>query len=223
MDILFVQSVIYLQNAARGLPQMSKNNSKRIGIYSGSFDPVHKGHISFALSALNDARLDAVYFVVESLPRHKPGITHYAHRVAMLKLATRAHPNLYVLELPDKRFSVATTLPRLQSKFKGDQLCMLIGSDVLAHIALWPMIEDLLTHVGLVVGLRSATNIDQALTLATAMPKPLKELHLIESLEPSMASKHIRQSFRGGHTSYAVLPSVSKYIKKHWLYASVHE
>lgn len=202
---------------------MSKNNSKRIGIYSGSFDPVHKGHISFALSALNDARLDAVYFVVESLPRHKPGITHYAHRVAMLKLATRAHPNLYVLELPDKRFSVAKTLPRLQAKFKGDELCMLVGSDVLAHIATWPMVEDLLTHVGLVVGLRSSTNIDEALALATAMPKPLRELHLIESLEPSMASKHIRQSFRSGHSSYAVLPSVSKYIKKHWLYVSVQD
>ena len=205
------------------MTNMQKKDIKRIGIYSGSFDPVHKGHISFALSALNDARLDAVYFVVESLPRHKPGITHYAHRVAMLKLATRAHPNLYVLELPDKRFSVAKTLPRLLAKFKGDELCMLIGSDVLAHIALWPMVEELLTHVGLVVGLRSATNIDQALALATAMPKPLSELHLLESIEPSMASRQIRQSFRSGHTSYAVLPSIAAYIKKHWLYASVSE
>lgn len=195
----------------------------RIGIYSGSFDPVHKGHISFALSALNDARLDAVYFVVESLPRHKPGITHYAHRVAMLKLATRAHPNLYVLELPDKRFSVASTLPRLQTTFKGDMLCMLLGSDVLVHLASWPLAEELLTHVGLVVGLRSSTSIDHALSLATAMPKPLKELHIIESLEPTMASRQIRQSFRSGHSSQAVLPSVTAYIKKHWLYVSVHQ
>ncbi len=193
----------------------------RIGIYSGSFDPIHKGHISFALTALNDARLDSVYFLVETLPRHKPGITHAAHRIAMLRLASRAHANMKVLELPDKRFSVATTLPRLQSKFKNDDLLMLVGSDVLEHIPQWPLAEELLSKVGLVVGLRDDISLSRALELATAMPKPLPELHIIETLESTTASKQIRHAFRNGQSSHAVLPSVARYIKKNWLYASV--
>lgn len=193
----------------------------RIGIYSGSFDPIHKGHVAFGLSALNDAQLDKVYFIIESLPRHKPGITHMAHRNAMATLALRAHANLEVLELPDKRFSVASTLPRLQKKFKNDELFMLVGSDVLQTLAKWPLAEELLTHVGLVVGLRDDVQLDQALAYATAMPRPLRELFILESLEPTISSKQIRNSFRQGHTSKSVLPSVSKYIKQHWLYASV--
>lgn len=192
--------------------------SQRIGIYSGSFDPIHKGHISFALSAIDDAKLDKVYFLVEALPRHKPGITHLAHRIAMLRLATRAHTKLSVLELPDKRFAVATTLPRILARFKGDELFMLMGSDVLEHLAKWPMSEELLSHAGLVVGLRAGTDISDTLALATAMPKPLKELHVIESPEPTIASKQIRHSFREKHPSNAVLPSVSKYIEMQWLY-----
>ena len=195
----------------------------RIGIYSGSFDPVHKGHIAFALSALNDSRLDKIYFIVEPLPRHKPGITHMAHRIAMVRLALRAHPKLEVLELPDKRFSVASTLPRLQKKFRNDELYMLIGSDVLQTLAKWPLAEELLTHVGLIVGLREDVRLDQALSYATAMPRPLRELYILESLEPTIASKQIRHTFREGHNSKSVLPSVAKYIKQHWLYAAVPE
>ena len=194
----------------------------RIGIYSGSFDPVHKGHISFALTALNDARLDTIYFLGETLPRHKPGITHATHRIQMLKLATRAHANMKVLELPDKRFSVATTLPRLQSKFKNDDLLLLVGSDVLEHIPSWPLADELLSKVGLVVGLRSDMGLSRALELATTMSRPLPELHIIETLESTTASRQIRHSFRSGKSSQSVLPSVAKYIKKHWLYASIN-
>lgn len=201
---------------------MVGNKKHRIGIYSGSFDPVHKGHVGFALDALNDANLDAVYFLVESRPRHKPGITHAAHRIAMLQLATRAHANLRVLELPDKQFSVAKTLPRIQAKFKGDDLVMLMGSDVFEHVASWPLAKELLAHVGLAVGLRSNADLHHILELATSLPKPLIELNIIESNKPEATSKQIRQLYRSGESSKMVLPSVSRYIKKHWLYAAVN-
>src|SRR6185295_10705588 len=102
---------------------------KRIGFFSGTFDPIHKGHIAFALQALEAAELDRVYFMPEAKPRRKEGMTHYGHRVAMLRLALRPHKNLKVLEVPDRQFSVQRTMPRLKTRFKNDQLFLLMGSD----------------------------------------------------------------------------------------------
>ena len=78
----------------------------KVGIFSGTFDPVHAGHIAFALEAMESAGLDKVYFLPESMPRRKSGVTHYAHRLAMLELALKPYNKLSILELPDKQFSV---------------------------------------------------------------------------------------------------------------------
>jgi nicotinate-nucleotide adenylyltransferase len=195
---------------------------RRVGIYSGSFDPIHKGHISYALTAIQDANLDEVYFVPETLPRHKPGITHIAHRLSMLRLATRAHKNLKVLELPDKRFSVASTMPRIEKKFLNDDLLFMVGSDVLTHMPRWPLINEMLARVGLIVSLRDGADLNQVLHSATTMPRPLKELHIIDSLEPHMNSALIRRKYRTGKDSVSVLPSINRYIKKNWLYAGIN-
>src|SRR5258708_32608937 len=103
--------------------------SKTIGILSGSFDPIHAGHISLALAALEKADLQAVYFLPEPLPRRKTGVTHIAHRIAMLTRALQAFPQLQVLELPDRQFTIARSLPRLKQRFAGRDLCFIMGSD----------------------------------------------------------------------------------------------
>lgn len=193
----------------------------RIGIFSGSFDPVHKGHIAFAKAAMEDANLDTVYFLPETLPRHKPGISHIGHRVAMLKLATRGQARLKVLDMPDKRFSVATTLPRLLHKFKGDTLLLVLGSDVVMHLPQWAMAEELLRHMGLIVAIRADSEVGSVMEVITSMPRPLKELHIIASQEPALASKRVREQLRHSKSSPAVLPSVNSYAKKHWLYDSI--
>jgi nicotinate-nucleotide adenylyltransferase len=201
---------------------VKQKTPRRIGIYSGSFDPVHKGHISFALTALEDANLDAIYFLAEALPRHKPGISHIAHRTAMLGLATRSHKKLHVLEFPDKRFTIASTLPRLQMRFKNDQLLFLMGSDVASNLHRWPHIEELVSKVGLIVALRTGMDLSTVMHDITQLSNPIKELHLIESLEPYLSSRNLRSLYCNGGKSERVLPSVERYIKKHWLYAQIN-
>jgi nicotinate-nucleotide adenylyltransferase len=71
--------------------------NNRIGIYSGTFDPVHSGHISFALQSLKAAKLDKVYFLPERRPRNKQQVEHFGHRVAMLKRAIKPYPEFNVL------------------------------------------------------------------------------------------------------------------------------
>src|SRR5689334_19827674 len=98
----------------------------RIGVYAGTFDPVHSGHLSFALQAQTEAKLDEVYFLPERMPRHKTGVEHYGHRVAMLKRAIEPHAALSLVELVDKRFTVNKTMPQLHRVFPDAKIALLM-------------------------------------------------------------------------------------------------
>src|SRR4051812_33685276 len=126
----------------------------RIGIYAGTFDPVHAGHVTFALQAMEAAGLDKVYFLPERRPRNKQHVEHFGHRVAMLKRAAQPHPQFEVLELVDVSFSVERTLPKLRQQFADDELVFLFGSDVVVSLQSWPKSELLLKDNELVIGLR---------------------------------------------------------------------
>lgn len=196
----------------------------KIGIFSGTFDPVHAGHIATALEAMKQAGLEKVYFLPERSPRRKEGVTHYAHRIAMLKLALKPYKNLAVLELPDKQFSVTKTLPRLRSRFKNDQLYQIIGSDMV-HILVsqddqvqWPGLSTYLTEVTLVVGVRSGTDHEEVKRLLTAI-QPGGIIVLTPSSH--VASSVIRLAVSRGKMPDTLLKTVRPYVKKHWLYASI--
>lgn len=193
---------------------------QRIGIFSGSFDPVHKGHITFALQAIQEVNLDKVYFLPEIRPRKKANITHIGHRVAMLKLAVKAYPKLAVLELPDKQFSVTSTMPRLTKRFGDSDIFFLMGVDVLKHLHEWVLAKQLLKSSGLVIARRvdSRQNIETAIN---RLPALAQSLYVINNLEPSLSSSQIREDYEKGKSNKYSLKSIDSYIKKHWLYQSV--
>lgn len=193
---------------------------RRIGIFAGSFDPVHKGHIGFALAAKRSANLDAVYFLPEIQPRNKAGVTHVSHRVAMLNLAVKPHRSLHVLSLPDRHFSVKSTLPRLRKHFPRSELLLLLGSDVFLGVPDWPYNASLLKQVGLIVGVRANSGIVAALQLVNELKQPLKELHIVESTEPAVSSRQIRRATMRGRHAPGELASVQSYIAHNWLYSS---
>lgn len=189
----------------------------RIGIFSGTFDPVHSGHVGFALQALKEACLDKILFLPERKPRKKQGITHHVHRVAMLQLATRAYPNLEVLELPDQRF-YPRTIARITKLYPDDELFLLLGSDTIYGLSKWPHVELLLKHCGLIVGVRGA---DQHITineLVRALPQPPTETCILTSHAPDISSRTIRDALKHNQTTQGLLTSIQKYAKQHWLY-----
>ena len=194
---------------------------KRIGIYSGTFDPVHAGHISFALQAIKAAKLDAVYFLPERRPRGKTGTEHFGHRVAMLKRASRPHRKLHVLELEDVSFTVATTLPRLQKRFSKAQLVLLVGSDVVPHIPEWDNAGQLLKQAELVVGVRSSDNLvlmQESIERWTAQPVATT---ILESSAPAISSRRIREALRKLEYVPGLLRSVERYSNRNGLYISL--
>ncbi len=194
--------------------------AKRIGIFSGVFDPVHKGHIGLTLAAIRAAQLDAVYFLVEAKPRHKKEVTHVSHRLAMVKLAIKPYPRLAVLDLPDKQFSVAKTLPRLKRQFPHDELLLVCGSDMLSSMPDWDLVYSLLDEMGLVIGLRTTIQLHDAEILVDKLPAKPKEVIIVSSPKPYISSKQIRAQLIKGKASSDLLPSLKSYVKKHWLYAA---
>lgn len=193
----------------------------RIGIYSGTFDPVHAGHITFALQAMEAASLDRVYFLPERRPRAKQHVEHFGHRVAMLNRAIAPYPQFEVLEMVDVSFSVQRTLPELRRLFEGDELIFLFGSDVIPGLQNWPNVERFLTGAELVVGLRFQDDPAKARQIIEAWPYQPKTLTMFASYAPDVSSGGVREALRRRQPAKGLLRSVERYSNRHWLYVSL--
>jgi nicotinate (nicotinamide) nucleotide adenylyltransferase len=131
--------------------------SKKIGIFAGTFDPIHEGHLAFASAALA-LGLEKVMFLVEPRPWRKQGVRSLEHRQAMVSLAIYNEPKFGTIILERSRLTPHETLPILQARFKGYELVLLFGDDVISymagHIAAWPHIEELATNTSLIIASR---------------------------------------------------------------------
>lgn len=202
--------------------------SKRIGIYSGSFDPVHNGHLAFAQAALNSG-LEKVMFLVEPQPWRKQGVRALEHRIAMVQLAIAHSPKLGVVITERAKVTVHETLPALQKRFKGYELVLLFGDDVVSymaeHIAAWPHIKDLASSASLIIATRKLRQAEVAKQLAFLEREyglPFK----YEFIEPGMAgvsSSLIRLAVKKGKPADGLPAAVAGYIRKNGLYASAAE
>jgi len=197
-------------------------SKQRIGIYAGTFDPVHSGHVAFALQAVQAAKLDMVYFLPERQPRGKQHIEHFGHRVGMLERALKPHPQLKVMEMVDVNFSVKRTLPQLRQKFEDARLIFLFGSDIVPGLADWPYADKLLKSNELVIGIRSRDNRkDLRGIIENWNPQP-GGVTMFDSYAPGVSSGIVREALRNGQAAPpGLLKSVERYSDRHWLYVSL--
>ncbi|HTT20650.1 MAG TPA: nicotinate (nicotinamide) nucleotide adenylyltransferase [Candidatus Sulfotelmatobacter sp.] len=155
-----------------------------IGLFGGTFDPVHRGHVALARAALERCRLQRIYFVPANVPPHKQKQPHtpFLHRFAMLALATQSEkmfvPSL--LEAPDdgenrkkdKPNYTIDTIRRLKQSFKSsDRLFLLIGMDAFAEIAKWHQAEALFRECEFIVAGRPGYSLAD---VANALPESLR-------------------------------------------------
>lgn len=157
-----------------------------IGLFGGTFDPVHRGHLALARAALERCKLHHIYFVPANIPPHKQKrpLTPFAHRFAMLVLATAAEkafvPSL--LEAPQSAASgrrdaekpnyTIDTVRRLKSSFKAsDRLFLLIGIDAFADISQWHEAEALFRESAFIVAGRPGYSLAD---VANALPEKLR-------------------------------------------------
>ena len=114
----------------------------RLGIFGGSFDPVHYGHLLLAECCREQCRLDRVWFVPAEIAPHKIGraLTAGPQRVDMLRLAIGGHEAFAVSTVELDRGGVSYTVDTLEAihaEQPGDELFLLVGSDSLADLPNW--------------------------------------------------------------------------------------
>lgn len=113
----------------------------RLGLFGGTFDPIHQGHLILAEACREALALDRVWFVVAGQPPHKRGDrTPIGDRIEMARIATAGNPAFEVSEVeakgPGPHYSV-DTLEAIARERPGDELFFLIGADSLADLPLW--------------------------------------------------------------------------------------
>jgi len=156
-----------------------------IGLFGGTFDPVHRGHLALARAAMERCKLHRVCFVPAGVPPHKQEqpLAPFAHRFAMLALAT-ADEKAFVpslLEAPqdgvkkdraEKPNYSIDTVRRLKQSFKNaDRLFFLIGMDAFADIANWHQAEALFRECEFIVAGRPGYSLAD---VAKALPESLR-------------------------------------------------
>lgn len=198
--------------------------SKKIGIFAGTFDPVHDGHLAFAREALR-AGLEKVMFLPEPRPRRKQGVRALEHRVAMVQQAVATESQMGTIALEQARFTVQDTLPLLQARFEGYKLVMLFGDDVMQHLVHWPHVNSLLEDCEMMIASRhqNATELDSTIK-SMQKTRALKfDFQLVHPDQTDVTSSKIRLAIKHGNAVKGLDPAVLSYIKKQKLYTAVDE
>ena len=187
----------------------------RIGIYSGSFDPVHAGHIVFALKAQKVAGLEQIYFVPERKPQHGSEPEHYVHRSIMLNRALKPYDNFHVFELPDARLN-ARSLTRVADNLPPAELSLLTtASELLWHEGDLP---GLYHKLHLVIAVTSHAQMAEVLARLTDADTPLGNITFVDIGTDHISSADVRKGIQQGTRVRGLLPSVWRYARKQWLY-----
>lgn len=183
---------------------------RMVGVFSGTFDPIHNGHLELAKMAYEQAGLVKVVLLLDSTPRRKNNVTDLKHRLAMCQLVANENKWLEVISLNEAEFTIAHTLPVLQRRY-GKNLSFIMGSDVFEHIAEWQGIGTLVNYCSFIVGLRGHEG-----AMVQKVAKSIGvEAKIIKGLSP-ISSTQIRvdQQIRSRDTP----PAVSNYILQNNLY-----
>ena len=129
---------------------------RHVGVYSGSFDPIHEGHIAFAKEAARVCNLETVIFMPERFPRGKPNATPISERLTELEIVLADTP-FEVLDASADQFTVDETLTELEALYPEANFTFLVGSDVALNLPNWKNIDHLSRHHDFAIGMRANT------------------------------------------------------------------
>lgn len=190
---------------------------ERIGVFGGTFDPIHRAHVAMAKAARNAAGLDRVLFVVAARPPHKKEEGPCAppeERYAMVEAALREEAGLEAarieLDRPGASYT-ADTLQALHDAHPKAQLNLIVGLDSLVDLPRWHKPETILELAHLLVLPRPG---------AYTIPESLEgHYRMIPFEETGISSTEVRQALTSGARVTGLIPhAVVNYIRNRGLY-----
>ncbi len=177
----------------------------RLGIFGGTFDPVHCGHLLLAECAREQCRLDQVLFLPAAMPPHKQGqdITPAEMRLEMLELATGGNPAILVSRIEAERGGVSYTVDTLRQLAAEDparELFLLLGADSLADLPNWREPAEICRLAVPAVVRRAGQPVDFAPLAALVDPERLALFrgHEVEMPLVELSSRDLRRPHRPG-------------------------
>jgi nicotinate-nucleotide adenylyltransferase len=198
----------------------------RIGLFGGTFDPPHLGHLILAERCREDAGLDEVWFLVSYRPPHKTGqpLTRFESRCEMAALATTGQPLFKVepieQELPPPSYT-AETLAELRHRHPGDEFALVVGADSLADLPQWYEPRRVLEQAEVVAVPRPGIETWTADRVAAAvgLPQQAVRLTIVDCPLIEVASRDLRKRVAEGRSIRFLVPrAVEEYIRDKKLY-----
>ena len=199
----------------------------RLGLFGGSFDPVHRGHLSVARACLQQARLEEIWFIPAAQAPHKSALAGGHERAEMLELATADEPRFCVSRMELERGGVSYTVETLRAISASQpaaELFLILGADMLADLPHWAQPGEICR---LAIPLCVARPGEPALNLETLSSLVTPERLAIISqwpiqLEPiDVSSTQVRERLAAGDSVGDLLPrGVEAYIRQRGLYGS---
>jgi nicotinate-nucleotide adenylyltransferase len=190
----------------------------RIGVFGGTFDPPHVGHLIVAEYAREKVELDRILFVPTATPPHKIDrvITPGEQRVAMVRLALGRHDPFAVSDMEVRRGGVsftADTLEELGRQHPADSLFFLLGMDNLVEFRTWKDPERILRLARLVVMTRPG------FTPGNELESFAGSVEYCSVPQIGISGSEIRSRVREGRSiAFLVPPDVCRFIDRHGLY-----
>ena len=181
----------------------------RTGVFGGSFDPVHVGHLAIANAALDELGLERVYFVpARRSPLKQDGpVATEEDRLAMLVAATKDEPRFQVSSIEIERNGPSYTVDTLEALRREGELFLILGSDAYADFARWREPERIRELATVVLAARPGA------------PNAPSGVRMLDSPLMDISSRELRaRAARGRSLRYLVPREALRYIEEHRLY-----
>jgi nicotinate-nucleotide adenylyltransferase len=188
----------------------------RLGLFGGTFDPIHNAHLTVAREAADQFRLEQVWFVPAAHPPHKAGqaCANYEDRYRMTELGCQADSRFVAsrLEAGERKSYSIETIEQVRAM--GEEPYFIIGADAFAEITTWHRWQDLLRLTDFIVVTRPGH--------AYTAP-PGARVHRLDTVALPVSSSDIRRRLATGEISPEVPRAVAEYITQEGLYQSTND
>jgi nicotinate-nucleotide adenylyltransferase len=196
----------------------------KIGIYGGTFDPIHSGHLSMMKAVADLLALDRILVIPANVPPHKSqeDIAEGFHRYEMCRLACAQDSRLEVSDLelsrPGRSYTVDTVL-EIGRRYPDSELYLLLGSDAFFSVFRWFGFEQIKNAVRICVVPRQHDQMDAILETAEKITSMGAKVTICSIPILPVSSTEIREAVGSGRLTDVLVPeAVAAYIRQHGLY-----
>ncbi len=202
----------------------------RVGLFGGSFNPIHLGHLAAAEGVRDALDLDRVVFIPAGSPPHKDAgvLAPVRHRLRMVELAIQSNPAFEVWDFEARKSELAFTIDTVRAWKAGHagdgRLCFIIGADTVRELASWKDVDLLLRECDFVPVPRPEWTVETPAELVRRVGRPLAEevaARVVRVPGVDVSSSEIRRRIANGRSVRYLLPdAVAAYVREHGLYSA---